>query len=153
MKRLGIVAMNHTYLSYLRKTTHYLEPNFFELQGCNTWITYSTTSQMGVPHFSYSQPDQYRTFSGSDLQLEDTEMGRMVTVLLKDNQDREGFESLSLLLPTVYLVSQSQSFPIQTLAISRRRSPYVNLAIPTQIQTYDVLHLFGTAKRVTFYND
>lgn len=126
-----------------------LEPNLFELQGYGTQITYSTSSIAGVPQFSYSDQNQNRTFSGSEIQSEETGIGRSVTVLLKNNAADEGVESLTLLLPIVQL-SQEKEIRIQTLAIISRSAVFVSPSTPAQLQTYNALNLNGTAQLVNF---
>ena len=55
-----------------------LQPNLFELQGYDIQITYSTTSITGQPQFSYSDRVESRTFSGNEIVVENTGLGRMV---------------------------------------------------------------------------
>ncbi len=125
-----------------------LEPNLFELQGYDAQIVYSTSSIKGIPQLSYFTRDQERTFSGEDIQSEETGFGRSVTVLLQNGAADEPIESLTLLLPIVQLSSQVRELPIQTLAILSRRAVFVNPNAPLQLQTYDTLSLSGTAKLV-----
>lgn len=127
-----------------------LQPNLFELQSYDTQITYSSSSIAGVPQLSYSRGDTSRTFSGVEIQLEETALGQSVTVLLENGAADEPIESLTLLLPLVQLSPQSQQLSIQTIAILSRRAVFVNPATPGQLQTYDTLHLFGTAQLVNF---
>lgn len=126
-----------------------LEPNLFELQGYDIQITYSTTSFTGAPQFSVTDRGESRNFSGSEIQVEDTGVGRIVTVMLKTNQADEGFESLSLLVPTVELPPESLEAAIQTLAILSRRLVFVAPGAG-QLQTYKTLNLSGTAQLVQF---
>lgn len=128
-----------------------LEPNLFELQGYDSLqITYSTTSITGQPQLNVTIPGQSsRNFTGSEIQVEDTGVGRIVTVMLRTNQADEGFESLTLLLPSVQMASQSDVVPLQTLVILSRR--FVFVAPGTrQLQTYNPVSLAGTARIVFF---
>lgn len=87
-----------------------LEANLFELQGDNTQISYSATSFTGEPRFTFINQGESRIFSGSEIQVEDTGVGQIVTVKLQNNEGDEGFESLTLLLPVVQL---AQSLDVQ----------------------------------------
>lgn len=127
-----------------------LQPNLFELQNYDTQITYSSSSIAGVPQLSYSRGDTSRTFSDAEIQLEETALGQSVTVLLENGAADKPIESLTLLLPLVQLPPQSPQLSIQTIAILSRRAVFVNPAAPGQLQTYDTLHLFGTAQLVNF---
>lgn len=124
-------------------------PNLFELQGYDTQIVYSTSSIQGVPQLTYSSRAQERTFSGSEIRSEETGLGQSVTVLLEDGAADAPIESLTLLLPVVQLATQRE-LPIQTLAILSRRAVFVNPNAPLQLQNYDTISLFGTAKVVQF---
>lgn len=127
-----------------------LTPNLYELQGYDQQITYSSTSFAGVPQLSYTDRDEVRTFSGSEILTEETGLGQSVTVQLKTNQADEGFESLTLLLPAVQLDQKSRELSIQTTAILSKRVVFVNPNQPAQLQQYDIIDLSGTAKNVNF---
>lgn len=116
-----------------------LPPNLFELQGYDTQIVYSTTSISGVPQLRYLQGEISRTFSGEEIQLEETAIGQSVTVLLQNGAADEPIESLTVLLPIVQLSAQVQQLPMQTIGILSRRTIFVNPATPGQLQTYDTL--------------
>ncbi len=122
-----------------------VEPNLYELQGYATQIVYSTTGNRGVPQLTYFDREQERTFSGEEIQVEETGLGRSVTVLLENGAADAPIESLTLLLPVVQLATKRE-LPIQTLAILSRRAVFVNLDAPLQLQNYDTISLFGTAK-------
>jgi hypothetical protein len=121
-----------------------LEPNLFELRGYDMQITYATGSQ--THKFSYCDRDQIFEFSGSEIRVEVAGPGRMVTVMLKANSLYEGNESLSLLLPIVYLPSEVEEIPIKTKAILSKRISKTAVLIPGQLQTYDTFGLYGMAQ-------
>lgn len=124
-----------------------LEPNFFDLQGYDTQISY-TIDLSGQPLFSYSDRSRSRNFSGEEIQEEETKFGRAVTVFLENNEADQGFESVTLLLPAVQLTTETRELPIQTLAILSRRFVFLNPANPTQQQSYNTIYLHGTAQFV-----
>lgn len=123
-----------------------VQPNLFELEGYNTQITYSTTSISGVPQLNYVNRGQTLNFRGEDIQMEQTQLGQMVTVNLSDNPASEILETLTLLIPIVNLPSTSPERAIQTTAIFSQ----IVKGIKAQAQTYMTLCLAGTAKLVAF---
>lgn len=122
-----------------------LKPNRFELQGYDTQISY-TIDLSGQPLFSYSDRNQSRDFSGSEIQEEETKFGRAVTVFLENNEADQGIETVTLLLPTVQLTQDTRELPIQTLAVLSKLSIFVNPANPAQLQSYNTVYLHGTAQ-------
>ena len=129
--------------------TKQLEPNQFTLEGYDTQITFSTSSIKGVPQFSFSDRGETRNFSGNEIRLEDTGVGRMVTVQLQNNAADQGFEHLTLFLPKVRLSEETKSVTIHTLAIRNREVVFVAPGA-RQLQTYDPISLSGTAELVQF---
>ena len=125
-----------------------IQPNLFELGGYNTQISYSTTSITGVPQLTYSNQAQTLSFSGSEIQTEQTQLGQIVTVSLSSNLAIGNFESLSLLIPTVSLPLDSKQGSIQTIAVFSLREPLVKQS--GQSQTYMTLCLSGTAQQLDF---
>lgn len=124
------------------------QANLFELQGYDIQITFSTTSITGQPQFSYQDPAENRSFSGDEIVSEETALGQMVTVQLKNNAADEGLESVTLLIPVIQL-GEAQSVPIQTLAILSRQAVFVAPG-SGQLQQYDPVYLVGTAQSVAF---
>jgi hypothetical protein len=125
-----------------------LQPNEFRLQGYDIQITYSTTSFGGQPQFSYSDRVENRSFSGDEIVEEDTGLGRMVTVQLKNNAADEGLESVTLLIPVVQL-TERKPLPIQTLAILSKQAVFMAPGT-SQLQSYNSVCLSGTAEFLTF---
>lgn len=123
-----------------------VQPNLFELQCYNTEINYSTTGIVGVPELIYTNFEQTLYFTGDDLQLEETQLGQMVTVSLSQNRASEILETLTLLVPRVNLPAQSLEKTIQTIAIFSQ----IAKSTKAQIQTYMTLCLSGQAKKVAF---
>lgn len=124
------------------------QANLFELQGYDVQITFSTTSITGAPQFSYRDRLESRNFSGDEIVSEETALGQMVTVQLKNNAADEGLESVTLLVPALQL-GDAQSVPIQTLALLSRQAVFVAPGTG-QLQQYDPIYLVGTAQLVAF---
>lgn len=102
-----------------------IQANLFDLGGYNTQISYSTTSITGVPQLTYTNRGQTLSFSGSEIQTEQTQLGQIVTVSLSSNLAFGNFESLSLLIPTISLPLDSKQGSIQTIAVFSLRKPLV----------------------------
>jgi hypothetical protein len=126
-----------------------IQPNDFTLQGYDVQITYSTTSFSGQPQFSYSDRVESRSFSGDEIVVENTGLGQMVTVQLKNNAADEGLESVTLLIPVVQLTAEVPSIAIQTLALLSKQAVFV-APDAQQLQRYNPVFLSGTAQFVMF---
>lgn len=124
------------------------QANLYTLQGYDIQITYSTTSITGQPQFNYSDRIETRNFMGDEIIVEQTGLGSMVTVQLKNNAADEGLESVTLLIPVIDLAG-AQSVDIQTLAILTKQAVFVAPATQ-QLQQYESVCLSGTAQVVAF---
>jgi hypothetical protein len=126
-----------------------VKPNQFILGGYDIEISYETTSFTGTPRFSLTRQGQTLNFSGEEIQTEHTQLGHMVTVSLSSSlKATETIETLTLLVPTVSLLSATKTSPIQTVAIFSLRSPQIKIA--GQSQTYMTVYLSGTANQIDF---
>ncbi len=125
------------------------QPNLFELSGDGVHITYSTTSIDGKPHFDYQGhfgPQENLAFTGSEIRIQQSELGTLVSVSLLRTIDA-GATVLTLLLPYVKLTGMdAQSF--KTLAIITKT--YGILPHHGAQPTYHVVHLSGSARMVVF---
>ena len=131
-----------------KQASQRLEPNLFELRGYNTQITYSASSVAAGAQLSYSGRERERTFRGEEIQSESTAFGQSVTVFFTTGAADEPIETLTLLLPAIQLNSNVKELAIQTIAILSIRSAFVDPNAPLQLQTYDTISLFGSAKFV-----
>ena len=132
----------------MNQQNNILQPNLFELTGYNTKISYSTTSIAGVPLLTYSQNDKTLSFKGEEIRSEETNLGQSVTVTLKSNLADEGFESLTLLLPTINLPEKSLTSSITTLGILSQHPGFIPTNTTGQLQQYQSIFLYGTAQKV-----
>jgi hypothetical protein len=143
----------------------------FTVGGYQFGITYETTSRTGTPQFSFTYQAQTWNFVGKEIHVEQTKLGRLVTVSLssKTNQvigflgnnpgnqglfgnDTESqdelIERLTLLVPTVNLAPDQMRSPVQILAIfSVRLRTGATLG---QSQYAMPLSLYGTASKHVF---
>ena len=132
----------------MNQQNNILQPNLFELTGYNTKISYSATSIAGVPLLTYSQNDKTLSFKGEEIRSEETNLGQSVTVTLKSNLADEGFESLTLLLPTINLPEKSLTSSITTLGILSQHPGFIPTNTTGQLQQYQSIFLYGTAQKV-----
>jgi hypothetical protein len=127
-----------------------VQPNQFLLRGHDIEISYETTSFTGTPRFSLTRQGQTLNFSGREIQVENTQLGQIVTVQLSGNQKAAAntVETLSLLIPAISVPATTKTAPIQTIAIFSLRSSQVKIA--GQSQTFMTVALSGTANQVDF---
>jgi hypothetical protein len=126
-----------------------VQPNVFQLRGYNTQISYATTSFASIPEFTYVNEQETLSFRGSEIQVEQTQLGEMVTVNLSRDRDSAGnIKTLTLLIPQVHLPADSPESPMQTIAVFSLRSQTEKL--PGQSQNYMTICLSGTASQIEF---
>ncbi|MGC2775737.1 MAG: hypothetical protein WA418_08855 [Bradyrhizobium sp.] len=124
------------------------QPTLYELSGSGIHVTYATSSIEGKPHFSYHDAFQAKTFSGNEIQSEDTLLGTLVSVYLMRVVDGPS-TSFTLLLPSVRL-PQSGLVTISTEGITTlHKSSIVGLP-QGQTEVYGIHPLQGTARFVVF---
>jgi hypothetical protein len=117
-------------------------PNHYALSGNGIHITYSTTTFLGQPSFTYHDSAQNKTFTGTQIQSVDTEAGTVVSVPIFVSID-SGSTSFSVLIPRVNLGS-ADSTNITTYGITALH----RFGIPApvgQLDFYTTHRLQGTA--------
>ena len=124
-------------------------PDVYELAGGPLHITYATTSKDGQPYFSYQDGSQTLNFRGNEIHQENSEMGTLVTVILRRTVDA-GSTTFTLLVPTIRL-KESSTAEVHTYGITTVHKfsviPAMNMG---QIETYTSTELLGTANIVMF---
>jgi hypothetical protein len=124
-------------------------PNLFELRNQQVHVVYSSTGIDGKPHLSYQDPHQTLSFSGDEIRVEESEIGRLVSVSLRRTVD-SGSTTLTILLPRVTL-DASNSAQINTEAITTiHRFSVIPVLNHGQRDFYSVAALTGTARCVVF---
>ena len=131
------------------------EPNQFILHDHDTQIKYLINRQAGVPELDYqtTRLDRAYHFSGNDIHLLATEIGRFVTVTLICDLDQKNEIMLTLLLPTVYLPVGVMEQVIQAEIITTtRRLPQQNRVrrVDGQVERYQTRSLHGIAQLIEF---
>ena len=125
----------------------FVEPNFYDLNGNNIHITYSTSGFDGKPHFTYQDAKQNMSFSGDQIRRVSTDLGTVVSVTTYLSIDNGG-TSFSVLIPRANLVPGQKLF-IQTKGISTVHK-FSILPLYGQLDTYKVTNLSGKAAQVFF---
>ena len=124
-------------------------PDVYELASGQLHITYATTSKDGQPYFSYQDGNQKLSFKGADIRQEKSEIGTLVTVIIRRTVDA-GSMTFTLLVPTVRLKELSPA-EVHTYGITTVHKfsviPAMNMG---QIETYTSAELSGTANLVMF---
>lgn len=135
-------------------STPLVQPNLYQLRSGHLHVSYLTHSGLatpqfpqGPPHFTYQDASQTLSFSGSDVEVVQTELGQIVSVRIRLTVD-SGSTTFSVLVPRVNLVP-GQPAPVHTEGITaiHRLSLVPGLNHGQQDQ-YSVTPLHGTASDV-----
>ena len=125
------------------------QPNLYHLSGDGITITYSTTSFIGQPTFTYNDGTINKTFTGSEIHVTSVPiLGTLVSVVIRLTIDA-GSTSFTLLIPRVNLGS-SHKVDISTCGVTADHK--FSIAGPHQGQQdfYTPHVLKGTASFVWF---
>lgn len=126
-----------------------IEPNLFQLSGGGVKVTYSTSSFDGKPRLSYQKGNKKLEFAGTEIRVDNTEIGNLVTVTVAKTIDR-GFTSFSVLIPEVLLAKLGAKQAIKTIGILTEHRLTIGGPVKGPLETYKVIALRGTATRVLF---
>mgnify|MGYP006992414237 CR=1 FL=1 len=125
------------------------EANLFDLRGHGTHVTYSTTSLAGRPTLTFEQHGKSQSFHGEAIRVQETEIGRLVTVTLEAVPDLH-VVTLSLLLPPVNVEGTEASVETESIRTTARTSIAGPRLVKGQVSSYESVKLHGTAKAVDF---
>ena len=134
--------------------TPLVQPNLYQLSSGHVHVSYLTHSgpatpqfPQGPPHFTYQDASQTLSFSGSDVEVVQTELGQIVSVRIRLTVD-SGSTTFSVLVPRVNLVP-GQPAPVHTEGITAiHRLSLVPGLNQGQQDQYSVTPLHGTASDV-----
>lgn len=122
-------------------------PNMYHLSGHGLHVTFTTAGIDGKPTMSYQDAHQAKSFHGDQLRIVECDLGTLVSATIRMTIDT-GSTSFSLLIPRMQIV-QGTTAAVNTYGITtvHRFSviPQFNLG---QLDTYDIVHLHGTAQVV-----
>jgi hypothetical protein len=132
-------------------TPPFIEPNLFQLQaaGGHRSISYSTSSIAGVPLLNVMWDGATHSFRGDEIQVLDSPLGRLVTVVLSAIPDLETV-TLTLVVPAMNVDANGE--PLRTFAVrtTNRTSIGGPALVKGQLQTYRRYALTGRAQNVVF---
>lgn len=125
-----------------KHVTH--QPDRFALQGDDVEITYSTTSFVGKPQFSYQGAGTPSHFDDGQIRTVKTEIGTLVTVTLAIQPGST--QSLSLLLPDIQPSGSETTFDTVAVFTTHRTTGSTPLPPLGAVEAYRVVPLKGTAQ-------
>jgi len=119
--------------------------NLFELSSRTIQVTYSTTSILGGPIFSYRDHALSRSFRGEEIRIENTAIGEVVTVTPETIPDLRTV-TFSLVVPIVTVMTQSSGTRIKVLGITTTAPTTIAGPPPGPQQLYSAVYLNGSAQ-------
>lgn len=124
-----------------------IEPGALDLEGEGAELRFRSGGAPSDLALSFRDGTYDARFSGSDVRLFETELGRLVTVSLSDNPDAPVVK-LTLLVPRVRF-EQADEAAVETVAVvSEDREHAFTVPRPTgQVLTFRALSLRGSASR------
>jgi hypothetical protein len=129
-----------------------IEPNTYQLSGPGALhVQYSTTSIGAQPLLTYQDDDgQQQNFGGDQIVVEQTTVGRLVTVQTGATPDQD-WTTFTLLLPRVVLDNSHKPLEVSTLGIkARHRTSIKPATLRGQLDTYEPVPLQGTASLISY---
>ena len=123
----------------------FTQANLFELSRGAIHVTYSTTSILGGPIFSYRDDRISRSFRGNEVRIQDTEIGQLIIVTLESIPDLQTV-TFSLLLPVVTVLPQSAGAHIRVPGITATAPTTIAGPPPRPQLLYILVNLRGTAQ-------
>lgn len=124
---------------------HLTQANLFELSRGDVHVTYSSTSILGGPIFSYRDNQVSKTFRGNEILIQESAIGQIITVTLETIPDLRTV-TFSLVLPAVTVLQQSTGTRIQVPGITTTAPTSIAGPLPGPQLLYAVVKLRGTAQ-------
>lgn len=93
-----------------------LEPNYFRLSDTLGGVSIVLDNHLPTPTLSYRVGGKTQLFSGSSMTVEDSAIGKLVTVTTKFMPDLDVL-TLSFLIPNMKIPAGSPSLPFSSVAI------------------------------------
>ena len=124
-----------------------VQANEFVLKGGNTTVNYLTSGLQGQPTLTYNDGQQTRSFSGDQIRVTPTEIGKLVTVTTVPSVDAN-HTLFSMLLPDIELAESGQTQNFKTAGILTKQKGPDSFPQTGAGETYEILHMHGTARVV-----
>jgi hypothetical protein len=123
----------------------FTQANLFELSSGAIHVTYSATSILGGPIFSYRDDRISRSFRGDEIRNQDTDIGQLITVTLEAVPDLRT-TTFSLILPVVTVLPQSTGAHVRVPGIKATAPTTIAGPPPGPQRLYSIVNLRGTAQ-------
>ena len=125
------------------------EPNLFQFSGADLQVSYSTSGFDGEPQFTYHDSNQSKAFSGKEIKAESTELGTLVSVVVRQTVDA-GSTVFSVVIPSFGPMPASGGVSISTVGITTVHKIKVFGQEPGQSSFSTIKTLQGTGLSVIF---
>jgi hypothetical protein len=122
-----------------------MQPNHFSLSGRGVTVTLVTGGITGQPILTYQDSHQATNFTGEELTIEDTALGRLVSATIVKSVDA-GYTEFSVVIPNINLIGGQHH--VDTIAITSTHRTTIAGIGHGQLSSYHVIHLHGTASQV-----
>jgi hypothetical protein len=117
-------------------------------------ISYNTDRRTTPPSLAivaatltYNGPEGQLTFTGSQIQTQDTPVGTLLSVVLKANEFN-GNTNLSIFLPSITFGNNSDMEKFSTYMVTSQVHPHLVAGLTTIGMTYNVEPLSGIAREI-----
>jgi len=125
-----------------------IEANVFQLSGDGLHISFSATSITGEALFTYQSASQHIEFRGSQIKIEPTAIGDLVSVVIFHGVDRN-FTTFSAAIPKTLLGPSGGAVNVTTFGVTTlHRTSVVGPPVLGQTELYTTHHLHGAAQFV-----
>ena len=126
----------------------------FSNQKKSVQISYNTERRGPPPtlfviaaNLTYNGPEGQLTFTGSQIQTQDTPVGTILSVVLKANEFN-GNTNLSIFLPSITFGTNSDMAKFSTYLVKSQVHPHLVAGLTTVGMTYEVEALSGIASEI-----
>ncbi len=121
----------------------FMQANFFELSRGPMQITFSNI--VGLPVFDCKVKQQHWRFRDSEILIQNTNIGQLITVTLEDVPE-QGEVIFTLILPMITVKSAATETRIQVIGITTHKSAYTCNRQSDSCPHYSIINLHGTAQ-------
>ena len=122
--------------------------NLFKLSGNSIHIDYATGTLSGSK-LSYRDDELERSFMNEEITLEQTQLGQLNTVILKQSPDFE-VVTFTLVLPEITVTEHNSPIKIEVTGITVTHRTTIAGPQPGQQTFYSLVTLTGTAEAAVF---
>jgi hypothetical protein len=119
--------------------------NRYDLNGRNVNVIYGEAGVDGKPYFNYSNAEMSLTFKGVEIRVQNTDLGKIVSVSIRRTIDT-GSTSFTILVPKVLMSKGAATTPIKTFGITTvHKFSILQMLMRGQDDLYATVALSGTA--------